>query len=131
MKQNQVCEFISGKNYKKLEIFNLGVMSSILLSLFLAHMSTQLQHHWFIDNSWYFSKKVILECWKKKLMQFQWKKREKQHKDLHGAAMCLHPQKWATNGFTIWKIGFTTYLFYPYWKTLTYYIAIAVLTLLF
>ena len=90
-----------------------------LLSLFLAHMSTQLQHHWFIDNSRHFSKKTILECWKKKLTQFLWKKREKQHKNLRGSAMWLHPQKRATNGFTIRKIGFTTYLFYPYWKLLT------------
>ena len=38
---------------------------------------------------------------KKKLMQFQWKKREKQHKDLRDSAICLHPQKRATNGLTI------------------------------
>ena len=56
---------------------------------------------------------------KKKLTQFLWKKREKQHKNLRGSAMWLHPQKRATNGFTIRKIGFTTYLFYSYWKLLT------------
>ena len=83
-----------------------------------------------IDNLRYFGGPCnigVLNILFTQFMEIEWKRKSKNN------TICLHPQELVANGFTIWKIWFPTYLYYPYLKKkfLTRYIKIIALTLLF